>query len=224
MNTDIFIKYDTPQRTEKFKKQLIQLRGHKCECCKNFQWLDLPINLELHHKDGDKSNNELTNLQLLCPNCHSYTDNYGSRNKKHNTINEQKFLEVLSNSTSIRQALFKLNLSDTGANYIRARQLMNKYNIQLLKSSQAKENFCIDCGKPITLQSTRCVQCEAKTRQEFNVSRDELKKLIRTMPFTAIGQMFNVSDTAIRKRCNAYNLPTKKTEIKNISDEDWELI
>lgn len=44
------------------------------------------------------------------------------------------------------------------------------------------------------------------------------------MPFTAIGQMFNVSDTAIRKRCNAYNLPTKKTEIKNISDEDWKLI
>lgn len=224
MNTDIFIKYDTPQRTEKFKKQLIQLRGHQCECCKNFQWLDLPINLELHHKDGDKSNNELTNLQLLCPNCHSYTDNYGSRNKKHNIINDQKFLEVLSNSTSIRQALFKLNLSDTGANYIRARQLMNKYNIQLLKSSQIKENFCIDCGKSITLQSTRCVQCEAKTRQEFNVSRDELKKLIRTVPFTSIGQMFNVSDTAIRKRCKVYNLPTKKTEIKNISNEDWELI
>ena len=224
MNTDIFIKYDTPQRTEKFKKQLIQLRGHQCECCKNSQWLNLPINLELHHKDGDKSNNELTNLQLLCPNCHSYTDNYGSRNKKHNAINEQEFLEVLSNSISIRQALFKLNLSDTGANYIRARQLMNKYNVQLLKSSSTKENFCIDCGKSIALQSIRCIQCEAKTRQEFNVSRDELKKLIRTMPFTSIGQMFNVSDTAIRKRCNAYNLPTKKTEIKNISDEDWKLI
>ena len=65
MNTDIFIKYDTPQRTEKFKKQLIQLRGHQCECCKNFQWLDLPINLELHHKDGDKSNNRLDNLEIV---------------------------------------------------------------------------------------------------------------------------------------------------------------
>jgi len=38
--------------------------------------------LEVHHINGDKRDNTLENLQLLCPNCHSYTDNYGTKNTK----------------------------------------------------------------------------------------------------------------------------------------------
>ena len=32
--------------------------------------------LEIHHKDGDYSNNDEDNLELLCPNCHSLTETY----------------------------------------------------------------------------------------------------------------------------------------------------
>jgi len=35
----------------------------------------------LHHEDGDNSNNEISNLCYLCPNCHALTDNYRGRNK-----------------------------------------------------------------------------------------------------------------------------------------------
>lgn len=36
----------------------------------------------MHHIDGNYKNNNLSNLQLLCPNCHSQTDNYcGNANK-----------------------------------------------------------------------------------------------------------------------------------------------
>ena len=52
--------------------------------------------------------------------------------------------------------------------------------------------------------------------------RDELKKLIRSKSFCAIGKQFNVSDNAIRKWCKNYNLPTKKSEIKQYSDKEWE--
>lgn len=55
-------------------------------------------------------------------------------------------------------------------------------------------------------------------------SREELKQLIRTESFLSIGRIFNVSDNAIRKWCIAENLPKSKTEIKKISDEDWEKI
>lgn len=41
--------------------------------------MNKPISLEVHHKDGDKENNESENLELLCPNCHSYTENYRGR-------------------------------------------------------------------------------------------------------------------------------------------------
>ena len=39
------------------------------------------IALELHHIDGDTTNNELSNLQYLCPNCHALTKNYRGKNK-----------------------------------------------------------------------------------------------------------------------------------------------
>ena len=54
-----------------------------------------------------------------------------------------------------------------------------------------------------------------------NLSREELKNLIRTTPFTKIGEKYGVSDNTIRKWCDKYNLPRKAAEIKKISDEDW---
>ena len=61
---------------------LIKLRGRKCECCGLESWLNQPINLEIHHINGDRTDNRLENLQLLCPNCHSYTDNWRGRGKR----------------------------------------------------------------------------------------------------------------------------------------------
>jgi 5-methylcytosine-specific restriction endonuclease McrA len=34
----------------------------------------------LHHINGDRLDNRLENLQLLCPNCHSQTSTYSGRN------------------------------------------------------------------------------------------------------------------------------------------------
>ena len=53
------------------------------------------------------------------------------------------------------------------------------------------------------------------------VSREELKKLIRNTPFTQIGKQYGVSDNAIRKWCDKYNLPRKKSEIVEITDDEW---
>lgn len=54
----------------------------KCCCCGNTDWLGNPIPLELHHKDGNKENNNLDNLELRCPNCHYFTDTYKTKNRK----------------------------------------------------------------------------------------------------------------------------------------------
>lgn len=64
--------------TFKLKEKLIRdgLKENKCECCGIDMWNNKPIVLQLHHIDGDHTNNELENLQLLCPNCHSQTDSY----------------------------------------------------------------------------------------------------------------------------------------------------
>lgn len=67
-------------RASKLKPHLLRLRGSTCESCKHEKWMDLPIPLEIHHIDGNRTNNELCNLQILCCNCHALTDNW--RNKK----------------------------------------------------------------------------------------------------------------------------------------------
>jgi Zn finger protein HypA/HybF involved in hydrogenase expression len=71
-------------KTFKLKQKLLKenLIENKCSVCGLTSWLNKPIVLQLHHIDGNSSNNNLNNLQLLCPNCHSQTDNYcGNANK-----------------------------------------------------------------------------------------------------------------------------------------------
>lgn len=53
---------------------------YKCCCCGLTEWLNQPIPLELHHKDGNKRNNSLENLELRCPNCRYFTDTYKTKN------------------------------------------------------------------------------------------------------------------------------------------------
>lgn len=87
-----------------------------------------------------------------------------------------------------------------------------------------KINFCLDCGKTISKSSIKCLKCEYKHRTSNEVSgitREELKYLIRTVPFTKIGQKYGVSDNAVRKWCDKYNLPRKSNEIKKYSDDEW---
>ena len=60
-------------RIAPIRKHLINTRGNTCECCGLSTWLNNPITLEVHHINGDRTNNNLDNLQLLCPNCHSFT-------------------------------------------------------------------------------------------------------------------------------------------------------
>ena len=114
---------------------IVALRGHKCECCGKTTWLEKDIPLEVHHLDGDNLNNTLENLQLLCPNCHAFTENYRNKNtfqKEHrNEISEESFKEALENSPNIRQALIKLGLAPKGGNYTRANEIIAKYNIQM---------------------------------------------------------------------------------------------
>ena len=62
------------------KSYIIELRGYYCEECRIHEHNNKPLTLQIDHKDGNSSNNDVTNLRLLCPNCHSQTHTYGGKN------------------------------------------------------------------------------------------------------------------------------------------------
>ncbi len=66
-------------RAVTLKPHLIKLRGHKCETCELSIWNGSPIPLEVEHIDGNRTNNELLNLKLLCCNCHALTPTWRRR-------------------------------------------------------------------------------------------------------------------------------------------------
>lgn len=81
---DIISKPGVPYHLQKLKAKLIKagLKEDRCEKCGLTDWMGQKITLQLHHKDGDRNNNTLENLEILCPNCHSQTDNYAGKSTK----------------------------------------------------------------------------------------------------------------------------------------------
>jgi DNA-binding CsgD family transcriptional regulator len=71
-----------PRSRFNLKLRLVKagLKQKFCEICGIASWNGRRISLALHHVNGDRHDNRIENLQLLCPNCHSQTDTYAGRN------------------------------------------------------------------------------------------------------------------------------------------------
>lgn len=189
------------------KHNLIQVFGGKCCLCNFNSFVEA---LEFHHvhpedkefplssnimKSLDKQLKEARKCVLLCANCHR---------------------GVHAGILSIPE-----NYQDFYDEDVAQQLLQITEDIK-----QGKKHYCIDCGKLIpTAKAERCELCARKaSRTVSRPNRNELKKLIRTLPFTQIGKQYGVTDNAIRKWCLVENLPSKKSEINKFSEEEWEKI
>lgn len=188
------------------KANLIKVCGGKCNLCGYDKTNGA---LEFHHINPEEKSYGLsstgtchqleTDLQevkkciLVCSNCH------------------REIHEGLHNNINLLDK--RIYLDEVAEQLIKDRD--NSY--------KATKCYCKSCGKEISKTSTYCEDCIGITRRvvKDRPTRDELKKLIRTKPFTQIGTIYGVTDNAIRKWCDALNLPRKSTEIKKYTDEEW---
>lgn len=78
-NKGIYLKPKDAKKRETIRNYMIKHYGYKCWICNNSEWNSKPIPLELEHIDGNTLNNEITNLKMLCCNCHAQTPTWRRR-------------------------------------------------------------------------------------------------------------------------------------------------
>lgn len=82
---------------------------------------------------------------------------------------------------------------------------------RILPKDSAKVMKC-KCGNCILKESKTCLDC-MKRIKKFNVSKKELKNLLKIMPIEKIGSKFKVSGNSIRKRVKSLGLTLPKKPI-----------
>jgi len=131
---DVFCKNSNTGRAL-LKRYILKnkLMETKCAICGIDIWNGKEISLQLHHIDGDKTNNLIENLQLLCPNCHSQTDNFCGKNDLNfslENISIKKIKEGVEKVDDISSLLIFLGCRSTGkAICEKIKKVMEKYNI-----------------------------------------------------------------------------------------------
>lgn len=107
----------------------LSLMSWKCQICKVKEWQGKMLMLELDHINGDNKDHRLENIRLLCPNCHSQTDNWRGRNKNSGKlkVTDDILIGALKKEKSIRQALLSVGLAAKGGNYQRCKLLVAKF-------------------------------------------------------------------------------------------------
>lgn len=187
------------------KERVIVVMGGKCQLC---GYEKCAKALELHHIDPAQKDRVISGNLL--------------NNSWDKLCNElQKCVLVCANChREIHSGLYEGELKSSFNEGVA--KMFSKMIVDL-KSKHL--HYCKTCGKVISSGAIRCADCSRLERSVPNKpNRDELKRLIRSTPFTAIAKEYGVTDNAVRKWCVSYKLPSKVSEIHKLSDEDWELI
>lgn len=187
----------------RLKERIVYVMGDKCQCC---GYDKLHSALELHHLNPKEKDFTLgTNTNI-------------SWNSARKEI--QKCILVCANChREIHAGLIDLDSLKSSFSEDRANEID-----QLVDDIKSKKiNYCKKCGSEIDRDATLCIKCFAEQRRVVErPNREELKALIRIKPFTQIAKMYGVSDNAIRKWCKSEKLPSKSSEIKLYTDNEWE--
>ena len=213
---DIYLQETPSPKTTIIKRKLLE-EGYKdavCENCGRREWMNGPIPLELHHRDGNHANVSLDNFQLLCPNCHALTPNYRSKGQLTQDELDQREsdLDIIHNGCS-NQLIDKYEQKQTStiaSKKVRHSDLAAKH----------RKKCCPICGALIWDTSELCRNCSHKAQYKCeHPNKEQLLQLIFEYPMLQIGKMYGVSDNSVRKWCQKYGLPYRYAEIQKMKKE-----
>jgi len=125
------------------KKRLLKEKifENKCSICGITEWQNKPLVCHLDHIDGNPQNHRIENLRMMCPNCHSQTDTYGSKNpNKIIYYSLEDFFEAVKTSLTYTEIKKKLGMSIDSPNK-HLRDQIKKYGLNFKpKDKKSKVN------------------------------------------------------------------------------------
>lgn len=216
---EILIEDSPYTQTTKLKERLFKsgLKERKCENCGKTE------RLELHHINGDPSDNRIENLKILCIECHYDTDTYRNNNgrgRKHapaaDLILDEKEKEIHKKARILSK---KNNISIEEAVKI----VKDNPNLDLTTRPRntIKEIECPVCHKifkPKRSEQIYCSQeCSHKRLMKSEITKEKLLEELKRLNcnLTQVGKVFNMTDNAIRKWCVKFNMPKHSSELKD---------
>ncbi len=197
--------------TGRIKKLLFkfEIKERKCECCCIAEiYNNKPLTLQLHHIDGNSMNNNISNLQILCPNCHSQTDNF----RKCKKISDDDILFACKDSLTISEVIKKLKKHPSGALYMRVEKVIAEYDIPIAKYSYGKRSYnttaneknavhkiCYCCSSNFTTYTKSQKYCSPKCKNESNkkykVDVPLAIESIKQVGWTQTAKLLNLGDS-----------------------------
>ena len=202
---DVLTENSTYRNINSLRKRLINagLKLNHCECC---GISGDEVSLELHHINGSHFDNRLENLQILCPNCHSKTDNFKGGNikfKKEGMLRHRPASEVYLTDEEIKERELE--------------RLSKRRKGNSRKKLEPK--VCPICGKEFQPKDSTQKYCSQECyRQDNKGNRPSLIQLIQDFKelgsFVQVGNKYNVTDNAVRKWCHLYGIPDKSNIMK----------
>ena len=183
-----------PINSHKLKLRLISegIFMKKCYQCNLSKWNEVDIPVELHHIDGNHSNNSLENLVILCPNCHALTSNHRAKNR---SLARDSHAEGFPEFDHLQSEDFSSDDPETesvaSANWAR-------------RASKIK--FCLSCQRSIRISSSYCKNCLPRTTKITWPLPSEMEQLVWSIPSSVLAVKLGVSDKAIEKYCKKHNI------------------
>lgn len=184
------------------RNYLLKKENFKCSKCgfNKTHPADNATILEINHIDGNGSNHSPTNLEVLCPNCHTLTTTFRGRNQgsgRNYTYIRKRVPTKSSKVHNLPNITEQYYSQTTGKQNVLNRKFKNLYGFDL-------KNYC-SCGVMIGVGSFVCRTCnftflgqKQPTKIEWP-SVNELQQRLAMSNYSKLGRELGVSDNAIRK-------------------------
>ena len=168
------------------KENLIE---YKCQCGVKGMWQGKCITLQLEHKNGNNSDNRLSNLEYLCPNCHSQTTTYGSKNHHIKTFNKR--LLILKNFININND----NLAEIAQAMLVENQTLYTW-LKKYKSKLEENNIFINFSKSFVITKLQNIPEILAEIEATDLSKNSLLDIARkyNVGFSAVRQFIKRHD------------------------------